>query len=233
MPFKKRYPRKKKRFRRRKKRTNHYQTAGYQLGGTMGLPRQRVVRIRYQGNQTITSTAGALATAFWRANSAFDPSTAGAGDVNHTPIMFTKMSEFYDHYCVLGSKAVVTWTNAVAQTAGDPPAYAGIFVTDDTTITPTRSDQIIEQGRGSYAMVGSGNLNSYQTTRSIAYYSAKKFHGVKDPQDNPDLRARVTADPTENAFYTCWVAAVGNGTVDLQCNITIDYIVMFNEPKDL
>jgi len=231
MPYRKRKTYKRKR--RSKRSSNYNQTSNYNLSTAMGVPRQRVVKLRYQGYQELTTSSGALTSATWRCNGAYDPSTTVVGDANHTPAAFRPMAQLYNHYTVLGSKATVTWTNGTGDSSGEQPTRVGVYVGDDTIIPFSRSDQLIENGRGSNALIGSGSSNLYQTIRTNAYYSAKKFHGVTDVKDAIQLSSAVDNVPSEQAFFVVWAQALGNGTANITANIVIDYIVAFSEPKDL
>lgn len=202
-------------------------------GSALGIPRQRTVKIRYNGYVDLTSTTGAMVTADFRANGAFDPSTYGAGDINHTPLAFVAQAKLYNHYAVLGSRISVQFCNQTGATGGVQPTICGVYCDDDATISSTRSDQLIENGQGATTLIGSGSANLYKQSKVSANFSTKNYFNCVDVKDRSDLRAPTDALPEENAFFKVWSQALGNGTSTVCAMVTIDYIVSFSEPKEL
>jgi len=195
----------------------------------LGFPKEQVVRMRYSDWYAANAGTSGTVNYNYRANSVYHPDATGTG---HQPSAFDLWSQFYDHYVVIGSKITVTF-NCATSSATSAPTIVGLLLNDDTTLTPTVPLAVIENRLGSYATFVPNSINK-KTLRLT--FSPKKFFGIKDIKDNIGrLGAQVTANPTDEAYFTIYVGALVPGENPDAVNglITIDYLVKFSEPKDL
>lgn len=220
----------KKKTRKGKKNIRRYKRRSTTISRNMlGFPRQQVVSMRFNDYISLNAGVGTIASYLYRCNSVFDPDYSGVG---HQPSAYDIWTQFYQHYVVIGSKITIQFnTNNISAT---PPCVVGVYVNDDTSIVPTTHTGITENRLGHYAL-----YTPDQTTKSKKIsigFSPKKFFGIKDIKDNIDrLGALVTANPSEQAYFTIWVAGQLPTDDPILVNgwVTIDYKVLFSEPKDL
>lgn len=197
------------------------------MGTPSGVPTQKVVNMRYCATQAITGTLGALGTYVFSANSIYDPDVTGIG---HQPMGHDTMATLYNHYVVLGSRVRVDWGQNSAN-SGTQDTVVGCLLNDDSTTGHSSFESILESRKGTYKFLTTGR-NSQST---YSKFSAKKFFNVKDVKDNLD-RIGGTFGTTvgDNALYILWAQARdGASTITANFTITIDYIVLCSEPKDL
>lgn len=187
------------------------------------MPAQRVAKLRYCDTFSLTSTSGALAYNTFRANGIYDPDLTSTG---HQPMGHDQWVALFNHYVVLGSKITV---KACTTTAEADVIYTGVYLSDGGTVPYSSVSEIKENKKGSVTMYApQSGKNVYSTSK----YSAKNFFNVKDVKDNQDrLGALVNADPGEAACFQVWIQAIGTGSLEYM--VTIDYIVLFSEPREL
>lgn len=178
----------------------------------------------------------------FNANGPFQPNGSSSGGVfNHTdphqPMGFDQWSQLFRNYVVKGSKITVVRLGTVSPS--DPlPDYTtagkfGIYVSDSEVPIYTKSTSYKEARKGMVKYVA----NSQRTAQSCqAYYSPRRVYGIKDIKDNQGrLGAAVTANPTELASYVLWTQLqdVKNEAINWRFEVTIEYIIQFDEPVDL
>ena len=185
------------------------------------FPEKNLFKMRYcetvQINPGITTPAWHI----FRANSIHDPNQTGIG---HQPYGHDQVAALYNHYVVLGSKITVTYitesTNSI-----NGGVMCGIALKDDTNVEGN-FDTIREAKFSKYRIV---NFNKTATLKH--WFSSKKFFSgfARDK-----LRTAFGSNPAEEAYYQVYV--VGTNAADpspVNCIVTIDYIVMAEELKDL
>lgn len=230
LPYKKRRTQKRRRVKRTKKAMGLSNNARFS-----GFPGRNIVRLRYAERIDIAPAAPAsFGFHNFCANGIWDPNITGTG---HQPMGFDQWAGFYNHYVVIGSKITVKWQLGTPN-EGLNVIFVGTKITDDAgpIITTGNLFENLSERGFSYKMFNpNSNMIRPVTTRSS--YSPKKFFNVANVKDNFDrLGALVTANPTEQAVYQLWYANsrdVSLGGVLMQAFVTIDYIVMFSEPKDI
>jgi len=197
----------------------------------VGFPKTNTIKLRYVDSVSINPGVLTLNYHQFRANSCFDPDFTATG---HQPMMFDMWSSLYNHYVVLGAKIEVKFLfNSTTPVSGG--VIYGINLSDDTTITndPTT---MMEQGLSKYMVMGSQqSLATVGSAPSLSHtFSAKKFFNVKDVRDNVTrLGAMVTANPSEVAIFNVFCGSLTSTDItSIQCLVTIDFIVQFNEPKE-
>lgn len=229
--YKKRRNVKRRRIRRVRRRLGVSAAPGFS-----GFPANKIVRLRYAERIPMSPTGPATFT--WhnmRANSVFDPNQTGSG---HQPMGFDQWAGFYNHYVVVGSKITVKWISEAPLSSETNAMIVGVKLTDDTT--PILSggqawDNISERGFSKRIMIM--NDQNVKPVTTIAKFSPKKFFNIANVKDNVlRIGAPVTSNPTEEAIFQLWFCSANDTVVSayiIQAFVTIDYLVLFSEPKDI
>lgn len=189
-------------------------------------------KMRYNTSKTLASGATAGTTEFYafRANGLFDPDTGTGG---HQPMLHDQLANFWEKYCVLGSKITVkvVGSNATAYTA-----YLGVLLDDDANLLAVNPSALIENAKGPYKIINSGANTSLRSTSVVAKFSAKKFFSKRNVLDDDTIGAPFGNDPANQAYFLVWLNTgefSSQNSVALNVDITIDYIVYCSEPKDI
>ena len=151
--------------------------------------------------------------------------------------------ERYQHFTVLGSKISVTFEPyGTGEDQGQPGMLAlkvsGVNGTIDANTNAAAINRLPYLKKG-HVM---GACNQNRGTRLYAFYSAKKFEGVKDVIDNSALRGRFnqaspgTGVPGERSFFEVALCklnpAVGPQMPKGILSVRIEYIVHLGEPTE-
>jgi len=187
------------------------------------FPRMMKFTHRYIEVLSLTSTAGIPNVFTISCNGMYDPNFTGGG---RQPMAFDNMTALYDHYTVIGSKIVVKCT-PVSTT--NPPAFFGMYLNDDTTVTPSNAASFLANA-ASYTILPTGG----SATKMISgRWSAKKMFG-KSVLGNNILRGDASANPTEATYWTVFFAALDEeSNTAAAFTVDVEYIAIWTEPKDL
>lgn len=244
MPYRKAYRKptyKKKYAPRRRAPARRRATVPFKkMGVPSGMPATRTSKLRFCTSKVIECQENTIGYANFLANGVFDPDTDAlpAGQ----PMGFDQWASLYDQYCVVGSKitAYITYQkqesySAVPNSNVNPPCMVGIYCGDDAAVPYTNWQGLVESKRGTFR-----NITAYQGSpvKVSSKFSCRKFFNLKNPMDNIlRVGADNTSNPTETATYIIWGNTTGalapDQKVKLNCNIIIDFIVRWSEPKDL
>lgn len=196
---------------------------GYKISLTkqVGLPRQLVVRHRYSQFERLTSTTGVIQTKNFRCNGMFDPDASATG---HQPMYFDQISAIYNHFTVVKSNIKVTFTPE----GGSSFAAFGVFINDDTTVTPT----ILGCLEQSSAQNGIMTITTSDPQVRRSYWDAVKAFGPS-PLANDNLQGSGSADPTEQQVWTIWCGNSTATTVNIAILVEIEYTAVWDELKDV
>jgi len=190
----------------------------------LGFPQRLTMKHRYVEQFRLASTTGILAVHNFRCNGMFDPNQTGTG---HQPQYFDTLTGIYDHFTVIGS---IIKVSVVKPSATELPIIFGVFLNDDTTTTPTVASQLCEQSSAVYSQI---TLGQDHPTTLTAKWSAKKTFGGS-VLGNDALQGSASADPTEQTLYSVFMQTVdGSSTSSLDMLVTIEYIAVWDELKDL
>ena len=166
-----------------------------------------------------------LGAYIYTCNGLYDPNVTGAG---HQPSGFDQLMTMYDHFVVIGAKAIVTFVNNDTTDA----MIVGIDVRDSTNAQPD-SRVIIESGTAKYANISNRDGGTNQVT--IEYkVNPSKFLGRSKPLSDPQLKGGATGNPTEQCYFHIFAgnlvdqSALGDAVT---ANIIIEYQVILIEPK--
>lgn len=194
-----------------------------------GFAKTTVMRFRYVANPTLNPGIGSVAYHRFRANGCFDPNFEVGG---HQPYGWDQMVVYYNHYVVLGSKCTVRMSPS--GTSNDSFLMGGILLKADSATPGADITEVLERNMVSAKAIGSTNRNVIKTFSKG--YSAKKFFNVKNVSDNTNrIGAPTNADPVDHALFHVWATstdvAADPGVVN--CVVTLEYTVLFSEPKAL
>lgn len=223
MPKRKRNSKSSKRRRKRRKAKKQFAS----LSRLSPIPMSATVKLRYSDCVSINPTTGGTLTFHaFRANGLYDPDRTGIG---HQPYGYDQISQFYDHYEVLGSKCTISVNDST--TALTVPVVYGLLLNDDSSSGITNVNWMIESGLSKYAYKNPGD---FKTRKLTSKYSKKKF--FVNQKDSANVMAPVGSDPTEQADYLIWVAGQCDTASDptaVFIHVVIDYIVRFSERKEI
>lgn len=167
--------------------------------------------------------SGTAATHVYCANGAADPNVTTGG---HQPRGFDQLMLLYDHYVVLGAKITVDF----APQTQTVPVICGINLKDDSSIY-TNPNDYQEAGYCTTKIMGASQAsNGCKLTMN---FSTKRFLGRSNVLSDPDLKGTSGLNPTEQAYFHVWAAAL-DGSTDLNpmfTTVRIDYLVALIEPQ--
>lgn len=197
------------------------------------VAQRTIVRMRYcTPIQLNAGVGGSVNYHRFRANSIYDPDFTGVG---HQPYGHDTYATLYNHYVVLGSKINVTFVPAGNNSASET-SVVGIKTDDDTTALPANVDAIAEASNTVYRVVtDSDNFGKVSLRRT---YSPSRFFGIPKnnvKQKGNTLMTNFGSNPSDEVYFTLYTAPVDPlmdaGTIN--CWVTISYMVMCIEPKDI
>lgn len=230
-------PRRRKRHGKRRRRTTRHSSylaydRNWVLNKLPGFPANKVVKMRYTDHIELNAAALSLAVQQYRANSVYDPDYTGGG-ANVSCMGFDQWKTFYNHYCVIGAKITIEAIYSSASTS--KMAVVGIYLSDDTTIPSSSVKTLADQGRGVYRPIMDHVNSGIVPTRCTLTFSPKTMFGIKDVQDNISrIGAQTGANPTEEAYFNIYAGCLdGSDAGNCEVFVTIDYSVLWTEPKSL
>lgn len=221
------YKIKKRRRRRPYKRRKGAMTL-YQKGPTLPLGRKMFkFKTRYFARNISLNggVAGIVGGHVFSCNGLYDPDISGTG---HQPIGFDQVMQMYDHYVVIGAQMRLD----VVNTSGTYSQMVGVALSDKTSLD-TDPTVYIENSGNKYITLGPKGSN--RDTGSITMQiNPSKFLGRTKPLSDPELKGTIAANPTEQAYFQCWVAPTQTVDTDaVNANILIEYVAVLIEPRKL
>jgi len=154
----------------------------------------------------------------------------------------------YQHFCVTGAK--ITYTFEPTET-GAPAVLVSHLAGVSSAITKNTNSATINGlpyvKRHSLATQGvTSGINATTGVRGQMMYSCRKFEGVKDPEDNSNLRGRFAnpnlavpttgSTPSEQSFFYLAMATVDPATSTKMpggvLRLKIEYITQLKEPTE-
>ena len=197
----------------------------------LGVPRSKMVRLKWVENNTIDVAAGGLTAVHYSANDIRQPD----GSTAHSCLGYDQWSVFYDHYTVVGSRIRIR-AIPVDNNVGGTGVF-GCFLDDDNVTTYTTATALIEskQGGNKYATYQGNAVGLGQNPEIRRNFSARKFFGTKSIVGKSVYRGSFTAatSPSEEAYFALWAASPDASNNPLQCTfmVEIEYIAVLTEPK--
>lgn len=181
--------------------------------------------LRYSESTFLTATAGAVTSYVYRANDCFDPNATGTG---HQPMGFDQMMIFYNHFCVVRSKLIVTFRNT---NAGTSPTCC---IRQDGSSTPiTVIDRIVELGGNVMCYMEAAFTRGGDQTLDLSLDICRlQGLNMKTILADSTLRGDVATSPAELTYYHIQVWDSRAVTSVIQFDVILEQDVIFTEPRD-
>lgn len=158
------------------------------------------------------------------ANGLYDPNVTGGG---HQPLGFDQVMPMYDHYTVIGSKITITAFNNDTVNK----QIVGIRLADATSSTSTDMANLMENGGGKYVWLNTKGADGDSVTLTLGC-SPKKF--FQKSLNDDTYKGNVSSNPFDQVLFQIWGAPLtAVDSAEIYCNVRIDYIALFTEPKIL
>lgn len=190
----------------------------------LGLfPPGKRLTLRYSEILSLNPASGGLVGYTFSANGCYDPNISGIG---HQPYGFDQIMSYYNHYVVHSSSIAV-----MPHSQGGNDAYLFIKLQDTSSLAVSIIEHIAEENAVAIANQASIFFSGKKLTMN---YSAREFFRVKDPVLADDLYGSNSTNPQDQAYYIVGAAAAaGEDPPAVSFLVTIDYDVVFLEPKVL
>lgn len=188
-----------------------------------------MTRLKYVETITLDPAALSNQTYVFSANGVYDPNITGAG---HQPYGFDQLITMYNHYHVVGSRI-----NVKMATNGGLSFYTGILLRDTATANSVLygTNYLLEQPNSSFKLCPYGNSGGGIVSLRKSF-STKKFFKTKAVLENSLFRGDSTTNPAEGAFYHVIITPFNDAADNVPAQsmtVTIEYIVVFTEPRML
>jgi len=143
---------------------------------------------------------------------------------------FDQVNAVYNHYTVTSSKCVVDFT-CQAATGNLLATTCGVYIEDDTTVTPSHVNDFCEQSTATYGQCLPPTANVLRITK---YWSAKQAFGG-NTMDNDDLQGNSGANPVEQQGYVVFARGNDNSMIAqvITAHVTIEYTATWDELKNI
>ena len=218
MTFVKRFYNKKKKVYRKKR---YYKRKVNKLAiKNSPFPRFAIVKMRYATTVRLNANVTGSSSHLFRANSIADPDLTGIG---HQPYGHDTYASVYNHYKVLKSRIICTYTSNGSSSSGN--YVVGVALKDDNNVE-TDFDTIREARTAKYKIVNDENIS----TVTNGYNARKMF-----PNNVDNLNAQFSNNPSEDAIFQVFHTSCNSGVEPNSCDVvvTIEYTVKMWELKDL
>lgn len=205
-------------------------------GGLMNLSLSVLPAIRYAKHRYGESTQLFVNNAFsdqikFSLNGMYDPNISGVG---HQPYLFDEMNALYNKYTVLGCKVTV-----VLRPGSTSNTYAMNVFGETSQLTSIQYPFSLglEKPGVKRLMFNASSSNVYVPQKVMTFYwSAKKEFRAKDRTEllsNNDYEGTSSTNPNTQAYLYLTYQAQQNQqtTAKLACDVLIDYIVVWHDPK--
>lgn len=198
-------------------------TLGFPNRGATTMPTSYITNHRYCEVFSIDAPVGAAGYYVFAANGMYDPNITGTG---HQPMGFDQMSEFYNHYEVIGAKIKFT-PHPSQEGAG---FNFGVRL-DDNGNQSTDITGVLEQPNVNYKSWPGPYLQPNASFDIIQGFSSKKFFG--DKSGDRETWGNAAGNPPDIAYFNCFISPLTTlqNPGSVPCTVVIDYIVKWHEPK--
>ena len=226
-------------FRRNNKaraKTNYRKRRGLQNLSLQVMPKIKYATHRYAESTQLFINNSFDAQLVYTLNGLFDPNVSGGSGagINHQPYLFDQMNALYNKYCVLGAKVKIH-----LRPGSTSNSYAMNVFGETTQLSSVQYPGSIGLEKPGVKIVrfNSSASNVYTPARTMTFYwSAKKEFRAKDRQElitNEDYSGTGSTLPNEQAYLylTYQAQQIQQTTAKLACDVIIDYIVAWTEPK--
>lgn len=189
------------------------------------VPFTLITKMLYHERVNLTPDAiGASGVHVFSANGTYDPNITGIG---HQPRGFDQMMALYDHNVVIYSKCRVDFASATVG-ANINPGICSISVRDFTT-TGTNAVDYIELSNTVWKM----NNPADQPVKLQMSINPNKYLGRTSPLSDSQLKNSDSGNCVEQCYWhVAYHYGSGLQPSAIAASVTIEYTVVFLEPKD-
>jgi hypothetical protein len=192
-------------------------------GTRVGFPANRTVDLDYSTMVLCNSAISSNGLYQFRLNSAFDPDYTSVG---HQPMGFDQWSQFYNHYVVEHTSYEISINTAPN---GGTCVRTFVHLSDDPTVPYTDLHDLVELGAQYGVLHPVQGPHIFSGKVNIA-----KFFNRENIASDPELRAGVGSNPTDNVILSVITASQdGSTSATNYLDIKLRMRVRFMEPKDL
>lgn len=192
------------------------------------LPKQLTTKLRYNTTVTINGgLIGSVARHVFRATSLYDPDYTSTG---HQPRGFDQIMQLYDHFVVRACRIRVEFA---ARASSSYTTIVGIALRDSSAgYGSINVNDVLENGKVSHNLLPHCSSGQGSIRTMTMNFRPKQFLGVKDEMSLGQLKGAEDANPTENAFFHVFAAALqSEDPAPIECNVQLEYLTTFIEPK--
>lgn len=223
MPSSKRIPRRFKRFYKAKRKYKD------KISSSM-VPNTRIVRMRYSIGDgvgyNLVSTSGSLADYVLRANSCYAPDVTISG---HQPYGQDQAFTLWQSACVLGSKAVMTFTHSNTGTTNKPAIIGINLITSSTAMSGVADKKVAQESPRITTKILADN-----SPMTLSHtFSTKRFFSCTNPIADNRLTYNSADDATRLAYFHAFSYGLNAQSTSLLVSGYVDYIVVFFQPYAL
>lgn len=221
----KKYKKSARRYRRR--RSTRYRKRRNPFSRTL-TPNTWPIRLRYvETRRWITPGLASVGIYVFSANGLFDPDITGTG---HQPRGFDQIMPLYNHWVVVSSKITVEFISPYEENHNSN-SVVGISTRAGTSNLGDINDYVESRNSRYGFLVSTPETPSKKKISKT--FSAKKFLGRSHPLSDSQLKGRVNANPTEQAYFHLFAAEMSDSiTPDpVRISVHIEYNVVFIEPR--
>ena len=180
--------------------------------------------LRYSDHMFMTATSGAVTTQVFAANDCYDPDVTGTG---HQPMGFDQMMLFYNHFTVIKSRIIVTFSNS-----STTPSAA--CIRQDAAASPiTTISRVIEIGANVMCTLDSSAGFGANKTMELTL-DIPRLQGMTSSTIMADtsLRGSSAASPTELSYFHIQIWNAAGVTVASNIDVILEQTAVFSEPRD-
>lgn len=189
----------------------------------MGMSLKRKLRYFERNISLDPGVGGIIACYTYSLNGLYDPNITGAG---HQPMGFDQIMLMYNNFTVIGAKARITFRTTDSSTGVDVGCHIST-----TSTAPNNLDELIENGRCKWKLLGYQGGNGPTIAHMNAKASIKKYFQMKNIMDEDDLKGTVLTNPNKQLYLHIFARQPNN--VDSQpvyAQVLLEYVSIFTRP---
>lgn len=212
-----------------------------------GFPAGQAAFLSYRANSIFSSHIPVSTTAgLWASQDPTKYNNLSSALLSQNADGWNEWTNRFQHYCVTGSKITATFepaSNGVPTIMSLHTSGVGGAIQSSTTSARINTLPYVKKA----SIVSTGiSVPNQAGARMSMNYSARKFEGVTDPDDNSNLRGRfantlitpptVGLTPTEQSYYYVTFTPIDPATTGAMprgvVRVKVEYIVHLKEPTE-
>lgn len=192
-----------------------------------GFPKMLRTKLHYVDNDNIVTSvaAGTTGTYQYVINGMYDFDYTGTG---HQPFYFDQYSALYNHYCVVGAKITVAFTNP-----GNSDIVVGGYINDDVAIQASTLNMFCEEPYSQWKVIPPNQEKPVYLTWK---WSAKKFFTGRASSvlADTELQGTGSGNPSEQSILSLFYRNHDvTSTTSVKWTIRAEFTVIWKELRDI